>query len=220
MLIKFDLPFRLILAGGSGSGKTEILKRFLSSPDDYFDDKFDKVLYFTKTDPDPELYRLSTQTFNRMPTDEDLVNDERLNILIIIDDFGFEASKSELVCKIFQSGRHENLSCILTLQNLFERGCMNRSVSLSASHMVLTRPIRDKNQSSHLSFQMYPEHRKLIPQIFSKFITTPFSFLLINLRQHIPDCIRLQSDFDGESVCVYMSKREYDEISRGSCFEA
>ena len=62
----------------------------------------------------------------------------RERTLLIIDDIMKDATQDKEICELFTEGaHHRNLSVICIMQNLFNKGTENRTMSLNSQYIVL-----------------------------------------------------------------------------------
>jgi len=134
---KLEKPFRLIVGGGSGSGKTEFVKKLVNN--NHFSTPFDKILYCypdyldeIPTDFDqiveyqPGL--LDLQYFTKIPK----------NSLIILDDMMSECGQSDEIMKLFSVvARKRNLSIIFIVQNVYDKSKQFRNIRMNATGFAL-----------------------------------------------------------------------------------
>ena len=135
--IKLKKPFRLIIAGGSGCGKSQFCKKLVD--ENFFESSFDRIIYnypdyLEETDIDFDAlveYRpgLADQTF---------LSSLAKNTLLIIDDLTLEVSKSVAINNLFAvEARKRNISVILITQNVYQRGEYFRNIRLNATGFAL-----------------------------------------------------------------------------------
>jgi hypothetical protein len=136
---KIEKPFRMIVAGGSGSGKSCFVKKLIET--DHFDSTFTEICYIypdylddcpTEFDVDQNVQYvagLPDKTFFSLLCP---------NSLIILDDLMIEASKCEDIAKLFTViARKKNISIILIVQNIYQQGKQFRNIRLNATAIVL-----------------------------------------------------------------------------------
>jgi len=126
--------------------------------------------------------------------------------LVVIDDLMTETDSR--VTKLFtKMSHHRNTSVVQIVQNVFDQGKQNRTISLNAQYMVLFKNPRDATQITHLAKQMYPGHLQYVQESFRDATNTPHGYLFIDLKQDTPDHVRLRTSiFPGETQYVYMRK--------------
>jgi hypothetical protein len=75
----------------------------------------------------------------------DTVINSRKITLFIIDDMMKDATQDKEICELFTEGAHHcNLSVVCIMQNLFNKGTENRTMSLSSQYIVLFKQSRDR----------------------------------------------------------------------------
>ena len=136
---------------------------------------------------------------------EDFLNPEYRN-LVVIDDLLSETDSR--VTKLFTKGsHHKNTSVIYITQNLFDKNKENRTITLNAHYMVLFKSPRDAMQVEHLARQMFPGKSKYMREAFADATSTPYSYLLVDLKPDTPEDFRLRAKiFPGENQVVYIRK--------------
>lgn len=134
---KLEKPFRLIVGGGSGSGKTEFVKKLVNT--NHFSTPFDKIVYCypdyldeVPTDFDQiveyQAGLLDLQYFSKIPK----------NSLIILDDMMSECGQSDVIMKLFSVvARKRNLSIIFIVQNVYDRSKQFRNIRMNATGFAL-----------------------------------------------------------------------------------
>ena len=68
-----------------------------------------------------------------------------------------DATQDKEICELFTEGaHHRNLSVICIMQNLFNKGKENRTMSLNSQYIILFKNPRDRQHIAILARQMYP----------------------------------------------------------------
>ena len=134
---KLEKPFRLIVGGASGSGKTAFVKKLVD--ENHFSTPFNKIVYCY---PDYlcDIPAEFDQIVEYQPGVCDLAYFAGLpkNSLIILDDMMSECGNSEEIMKLFSViARKRNLSVIFLVQNIYDKGKQFRSIRLNATGFVL-----------------------------------------------------------------------------------
>ena len=120
-----------------------------------------------------------------------------LNIrnLIVIDDQMIVAGSDNRIVNLFTKGsHHRNLSVIYIVQNLFDQGKGNRSISLNSHYFVLFKNPRDRLQSLTLAKQMYSRQTALFSKEYEEAMRRPFRYLFVDLKPKTPDSCRLRTN--------------------------
>ena len=114
-------------------------------------------------------------------------------ILFILDDLLTAACNSDTVADAFTRGRHENLSVIYIVQNMFFHGKHSRNISLNASHFVLMNQ-RDLGQIECLGRQIFGKGNKLVDLYKTVVRGRPHGYLLIDLSSNVRDALQFRSN--------------------------
>ena len=161
-------PFTCVIAGPTGSGKTQFVSKLFNPPgDDVIQPSPQNIVWCYGAYQDA-YERLSTTVSNiqfveGFPEDLLATLDRTRRNLVVIDDLMSESGNNKKISELFTKGsHHHNLSVILILQNLFYRGTEMRTISLNAHYMVLFKNPRDASQITHLARQMYPNKPKFM----------------------------------------------------------
>ena len=194
----FNNPARIIIAGYSNSGKSEMCKNLIK----IYHKNFNHILY-CGVDSHP-LQRnqeintkltVSTEILN--PFDYTYLGD----ILFILDDCFLEAVQNQNVVDSFTKGRHKKISTIFITQNIFFSGKHARNIALNCSHYILMRN-RDLGQIETLGRQIYGNtNGKEFLNIYKKALSqNTYGYLLIDLGPSTPENLQLRTNILGETI--------------------
>ncbi len=197
-------PFRLIIVGGSGCGKTNLLLnmllKWLRYDNLYLISKSlnqDKYLFLIKfmEDAEKEL-RIKEDNDNfkffyygdkleDIPDIDSL--DPSLDHLIVIDDFLME-SKSDKIKDLFSRCRHKNISVIFISQSYYE---IDKTVRLNASHYIIF-DVNNKREVSALSQDVGKNLTNIqFKKLFFNSVSDNYSFLFVDKdKKYIPQIYR------------------------------
>ena len=199
-------PFTCLVAGPTMSGKTYFVKRLLESLSESVDTPIQEVIWCFK-EWQPCYQELEQQGVRFI---EGAINSEELSPqiphLVILDDLMDETDKT--ICQFFTRGcHHRNTSAIFIVQNLFNGNKHHRTISLNSQYMVLFKNPRDCHQIEHLANQIYPRHlKKGMIESFYDATNEPYGYLLLDLKQDTPTCLRLRSKILECPQVVYIPK--------------
>ena len=195
----FTDPSRLILAGCSGSGKTQLLTRLIKK----YSHKFDKIISIGSDLPAIDGVKI-TRDDSFDPFDGDEFSKYSKHCLTIYDDILGAGKQHLLNCsKLFIQGRHGNnktqsFSTVVVVQNLFcaEKGF--RNLSLNATHIFLFKN-RDMRQIRIFanSFLSKGNASKFI-DLYNAVLNTKYSYLLIDFTKNVADILLLRGSVAGE----------------------
>ena len=128
-LANFPTPYRMIICGPVGSGKTAMIKNILLRAQPCFE-----AIYCRHNDPEySELKELGAAILEKLPDPSEIADGEH-KIALIIDDFkidNWDRDEKDNLARLLQYGSsHKNISVMLCSQRLFNvpvalRACMN-----------------------------------------------------------------------------------------------
>ena len=206
-------PFTSVIAGPTGSGKTQFVKRLiLAEGNTLIQPAIDNIIwcYGEYQDAYDHLASLVPQIRFVEGYPDDLLQslDRSQRNLIVIDDLMSESGNNGKVTELFTKGsHHRNLSVILILQNLFYKGKEMRTISLNAHYMILFKNPRDASQISHLARQMYPSKSKYMMEAYRDATSIPYGYLFIDLKPDTHENMRLRTHiFPGEYSVAYVPR--------------
>ena len=126
--------------------------------------------------------------------------------VVVLDDLMVETDGR--VTDIFTKSHHSNTSVIYLVQNLFSRNKESRTISLNTQYTVVFKNPRDASQITNLAKQMYPGRVKFVQEAFADATSTPYGYLMVDLKQDTPEDLRLRTSTLPDDVVqyVYMPK--------------
>ena len=199
----FRNPVRIIIAGVTGSGKTQFTTSLVKKYGHIFKDIYVCGLTSHPLENDENLNTkiiLSKDICN--PLDSFTHPDPSNHTLLILDDVFNKAVSAESVSEAFTRGRHHLLSVILITQNIFFPGKYSRNISLNASHFVLFR-IRDNNQVECLARQCFGKNKaRKVLEIYNHVISqNPHAYLLVDLNLYTPPKLQFRTNITASDAC-------------------
>ena len=189
----------MIVAGPTMSGKSTWMKQLLLS--DFITPSPNRIIWLYK-----RWQPLYDELKDRVPhlefiqgLPDNLNSDTFLNpqerTFVIIDDLMKDATENKDVCELFVEGaHHRNLSTACIMQNLFNKGKENRTMSLNSQYLILFKNPRDQQQIATLARQMYPAHSEKLLDAYRRATEVPHGSLVVDLKQSTPDAQRLQAN--------------------------
>ena len=127
--------------------------------------------------------------------------------IVVLDDL--MAETDERVTNLFtKKSHHCNTSVIYLVQNLFPKNKESRTISLNSQYIVVFKNPRDVSQMTTLAKQMYPGRVKFVQEAFTDATSTPYGYILVDLKQDTPEDLRLRTSIlpDDGVQYVYMPK--------------
>ena len=213
---KLQKPFRAIVAGGSGSGKSCFVQKLIEQ--NHFNSDFDLIKYIYPDYLDDPPMDINTDQIIEytagLPTCNSLASIDR-NTLVILDDLMLEVANCADIARFFSViARKKNISVIMIVQNIFMQGKHFRNIRLNATHIILFkfyagldtnfRIIRDLGLTGSVT-------KGLMEKIYSK----PFSYIMLDLHpsRHSSFSSVRANIFDNFSSILY-SEMEYVAIPK------
>ena len=207
--IIFKHPFRCLVAGPTGAGKTVLLEKILMNKDQIFDKIPEKIVLSYKR------WQSSYESFKVMDSDIEFVEglydiesfDENKINLLIIDDLILECKDNEEILKLFTiDSHHKNVSVFLVSQNIFMKGSCSRDLSLNSSNLIIFNNPRDYLQIGILGRQMFPNKSKAFVEIFQDAVSSEngHGYIFLDFAQKTEKKLRIQSGIiTGEQRIIY-----------------
>jgi hypothetical protein len=198
MALTWRHPFTCIISGPTKCGKTQFTIKLLSLVKDVIEPPPKRILWCYG------VYQVAFNELNNVEFHEGIPNLETFNdkeeTLLVLDDLMHEA-KDDRVSKIFTKISHHNSVSVLFLtQNLFHKSEHSRTIALNSHYLVLFKNPRDASQISHLARQMYPRNWKFLVDAFQDATSTPYSYLLLDLKSDTEENQRVRANVFPEEV--------------------
>lgn len=205
--LKLIHPSTTMISGPTGSGKTQFVMKLIKQNMIYPTPEKIQILYGEWQSAYDELLMLRPDIdfIKGFPPNLYDSLDPSVRNLVILDDQMSKVGDSKDLSRLFTEGsHHRNLSIIYIVQNLFDKGKSQRTVSLNTQYLVLFKNPRDKSQIEVLARQMFPKNTKFLVSSFVDATVKPFGYLLIDLRPETEENFRVRSSiFPGDDTVVY-----------------
>ena len=183
-------PFTCIVAGPTGCGKTTFVARLLRNASGMIDPTPERVTWYygewQSSYENLDIPNLHLQEGLPSSFDADKRN------VVVFDDMMAETD-GRMTDLFTKKSHNSNTSVIYLVQNLFSRNKESRTISLNTQYMAK---------------QMYPGRVKFIQEAFADATSTPYGYLLVDLKQDTPEDLRLRTLILPDDVVqyVYMPK--------------
>jgi len=177
-------PFRAIISGASGTGKTAWLINQLIRKDS----PFDRVIWCAPEYSlnQPKLKKLKEILKKKLifvnGMDKETITkyikegkNKNIQQAIILDDLMYE--EDEFLNNLFTSGRHENISTIELTQRIFTKS--GRTNRLNTNYFILF-PFGDKLEITQLARQLNPIKYKKIIEAYDHAISKQYGCFIID----------------------------------------
>ena len=98
------------------------------------------------------------------------------------------ASSSQSVADLFTRGSHQqNLTVIYLVQNVYNHGKSQRTISLNSHYSVVFRNSRDASQFRTIAYQLCPSDARWLVDAFTDATFNPYGYLDLNHHPSTPD---------------------------------
>lgn len=159
-----------------------------------------------------QLGRLRTIEFVRDNTDYAAIyqamNPTQANMLVLDDQMTEAKGNADSLANLFVKGsHHRNITVVLMLQNMFEKGM--RTASLNTQYMVLLKNPRDRSQIGKLADQLMPNNRRFLVDAYEHASRAPHSHLVLDFRQDTPEPLRVIANVQDKVSYLYVPS-DYD----------
>ena len=229
----FDLPFRLILTGKTGSGKGGIITNiclnenyhyknvfkgnriFIFAPSPYADEKMKVIIeekqiedtnIFSDIEELEEVYEMLVEDFkDRMDNDE-----EAEMSLIIVDDLSFSgklANRFNALAKVYCNSRKFLISIITTNQAYTQ---IAKNIRLQSSGMIIFQTTNKELENIEAENNFLQGGKKAFYKMFRDNVKEKHDFLCINYSNNY-DNLYLDKDFRPLSENLIDTKDEISE---------
>ena len=206
-----DHPYRILIIGGSGSGKTNALLNLIEDqPDidktylhvkDPYEDKYQFLINKTesirlKHFNDPKAFIEYSNDMYDVYNNIDHYNPDKENkILIAFDDMIADMINSKklnlVVTELFIRGRKQNISLVLITQSYFKAP---KDVRLNTAHFFIMK-IPSKRELQQIAINHSSDiNIKDFINIYKKCISTPYSFLVNDTTLASDDPLRFRKN--------------------------
>ena len=202
-----DHPYRILIIGGSGSGKTNVLLNLINNQPD-----IDKIYLYAK-DPCEKKYqylinkreKVGLNHFNDPKAFMEYSNDmqdvypiKKRKVLIIFDDMIADMINNNklnpIVTELFIRGRKLNISIVFITQSYFK---VPKDVRLNSTHFFIKKISNKRelqqialNHSSDIDFKDFMN-------IYKKCTKEPYSFLVNDTTLPSDDSLRFRKNLLG-----------------------
>jgi ABC-type dipeptide/oligopeptide/nickel transport system ATPase component len=178
------LPFRMIIAGNSGSGKTQTLLNLIYN----MPDTFEKIFIVTKNKDEPLYNYLEDKLgkeglsikegISELPDVDSL--DKEQNNLIVLDDLVNEPAKQQRpVCDYFIRARKKNCSIIYISQSFY---AVPKLIRDNISYLIIKQVSSMKNLTMICRECSLGIDKKQLKEIYDDATKSKQDFLLIDLE--------------------------------------
>lgn len=209
-------PATILIAGGTGSGKTVLTKAILRHHDSVFEcmPANPRVIWCYGIDQEnlKESIPNTKMLYHEGIIDQDMLARSKPDI-VIIDDMMNEKSNDNFVHNLFTKiSHHMKISVIFITQNMYEKG--QCKMKRNAHYLIMMRNPSDKSQITTLGRQLFPRKKSLLDHFYESYddaTSKKFGYLFIDVSPHGDEKQKLKTNIIPDSrgclrVIVYLAK--------------
>lgn len=215
-MFQFKAPTTILINGCTGSGKTYFCYELLKHRNELFTVPPERTIVFFSCWQ--KIYDLmsklpNVEFYKGLPSSGEEYSTGK-HCLLVLDDLLLDVVKSESIANIFlKESHHLNLSIILIVQNLYQKGPWSRLITLNSHYLILFKSPRDLSLITTIGRQLYPGRGKILVESYTDAISNhEYGYLLCDLSPKTSEEDRLRTEIlPGESCFVYRPKKELFE---------
>lgn len=212
MDLKFQHPCTALVVGGTGCGKSYLMKQLLEKREQMFNTHFDEIIYF---------YTEWQEIFENLSTEHHIVFRQDLPMLddfprgsgaklLVIDDFmdQIKTHQNEFLKFFIKGSHHRNLSIFFLSQCLFPEGL--RQISLNSHYIILFKTSRDLAQIRTFCLQVDPQHWRALLEAYQDATHDGHTYILFDFKPKQLDHLRIRTKIlPHESPVIYIPRKQY-----------
>lgn len=211
MDLRFLHPCTGLIVGGTGSGKTYLVKQLIEHREDMFDVTFTDIIYYY-TEWQCLFDDLATSHHVEFRQELPLLQDHPRGSpkLLIVDDFLSELKnhQKEFLEFYIKGSHHRNLSVFFLSQSLFPDGL--RQISLNTHYILLFKTSRDLAQIRTFCMQVNPQHWRALLEAYEDATQQGHTYILFDFKPNQLDHLRIRTKIlPHESPVVYIPRKQY-----------
>jgi hypothetical protein len=202
----FETPFTAIISGGTGTGKTQWLIRFIKNANDIINVTPSHVLYcYSKINDD--IFRLKNngvELFQGVPTKE-YIKSKPNGLLLILDDLISDIEPKFIDLLFTRGSHHWNVNVILVTQNLYDKNI--KVARINSHYIILMKNPQGALQIKTLASQLFTSKVPYFMEAYNDAVQEKkFGYLIINMSPNANENYRLCTNiFPEENIIAYLS---------------
>jgi hypothetical protein len=206
--LKFQLPFGMVIAGPSSSGKSTFLLKFISEAQELIEPKPASILYCygEMSSLVPLLQRSSVSVYAGVPPDS-LIQQHEKPLLLILDDLLLSIDEKTLSELFVKKSHHQNFAIVFVTQSLFDKKI--RVARQNAQYIVLMRSPNSALSIRNIGVQLFPRQLDYFMSAYHQATRHPYGYLLIDMHAKSDPALRLRTNIyteEGEGQQIFIPK--------------
>ena len=189
-------PSSVIVAGPSGSGKSDLTERLLKEKT-VFQRKPKKIVYcYDRWQPRFDRMKKDMLFYKGIP-DASLLTKwfkPTKGGVLVLDDLMAEGGQDKQVLDLFtKDSHHRNITVLYLTQDLFPPGKYAKTINRNAHYLIVFKNPRDQLGIRNVLTQAYPSDWRDKLELFKSVTSRPFGYLMLDLHPGSDDRFRFWS---------------------------
>ena len=216
--LMFKTPFTMIVAGSTGSGKSQFVHRLVVGLVDMMTPEIAhlplRVVWVYGIWQEKYKIPFSSHNCSIIYT-PDIPEDTSETDVIVLDDLMSNLGDQKMLSDLFTKKSHHNgISVIFVIQNLFHQGKQMRNVALNSHYLVLTKNRRDLTQIATLGRQLFARSRWFEDAYKKAVLNREFSHLLIDLTPTTEERNRIRSSVTPQEFPIEIFAEDESQLNK------
>ena len=189
-------PSSVIIAGPSGSGKSDLTEHFLMEQT-VFQRKPRKIVYcYDRWQPRFDRMKQHMLFYKGIP--EALLLTKWFGAtkggVMVLDDLMTEGGQDKQVSDLFtKDSHHRNITVLYLTQDLFPPGKFSETINRNAHYLIAFKHLRDQTGIRNVLTQALPTDWRDKLDLFQRVTSRPFGYLMLDLHPASEDRFRFWS---------------------------
>ena len=138
----------------------------------------------------------------------DSLSPEQRNILVLDNQMGVASSSTSVADLFTKVSHHRNLNVIYLVQNVYNQGKSQKTISLNSNYRVVFRNGRDASQFRTMAYQISPNDGKWLVDSFTDATSKPYGYLVLDHQPSTPeDQTVVTNILPGDQLTYYINCR-------------
>lgn len=202
--LQFKLPFGMVVAGSSSSGKTTWLRAFMANVNELVSPVPKSIVYAYGEYHDyvPDMEKMGISTFPGLPEDEVLQKHQK-PLLLILDDLMTVATSKYLSDLYTKKSHHQNIGVIFLTQDLFDKNI--KVARNNSQYIVLMKAPNSALSVRTLGSQLFPGQLSYFMDAYRKSTEQPYGYLILDMHASTNPLLKLRTHiFPGDLQTVFI----------------
>jgi hypothetical protein len=204
--LNFKLPFGMLIAGPSSSGKSTFLLKFIAQSLELIHPPPKSILYCfgEMSEAVPALQKIGVNVYSGVPPEE-LIKAQPKPLLLILDDLLFSIDEKYLSELFTKKSHHQNFAIVFITQNLFEKKI--KVARQNAQYIVLMRSPNSALAVRNIGVQLFPKQLDYFLDAYRQATNMPYGYLLLDMHASSDSALRLRTNiFKDDEKIIFTPK--------------